>query len=109
MPALIITIAVGIILIVIGILNIKGNINSIHSYHRYRVSEEDKPVYGKLMGTGNMICGVSIIAFGTLFATGYLRQQQVFVTIGSYLMITGLAIGIAMMIYATLKYNKGIF
>lgn len=42
-------IAVGIVLMVFGISNLKGNINSIHSYHRHRVSEEDKAIFGKLM------------------------------------------------------------
>ena len=109
MPTLFITIAVGILLIVLGISNIKGNINSIHSYHRHRVSKEDKPVFGKLMGTGTIICGIGILAFALLFAIGYLSNQTIFTTIGSYLTVIGLIIGIGIMTYATIKYNKGIF
>ena len=109
MPTLIIALAVGIIFIVIGISNIKGNINSIHSYHRHRVSNVDKPIFGKLMGIGTIICGLSIIVFAIFFVIGDLRKQPVFVTIGSYVTIIGLAIGILLMIYATIKYNKGIF
>ena len=36
--------ALALILIVIGVLNMKGNINSLHSYHRHRVSDEIRNV-----------------------------------------------------------------
>ena len=38
----IVTFLVGVICIVLGISNMKGNISSLHSYHRNRVSEEDR-------------------------------------------------------------------
>lgn len=109
MPAFIISIGLGIILIVIGISNIKGNINSIHSYHRHRVKDIDKPIFGKLMGIGTILCGIGIILFGLLFLIGYFTNKSIFVIIGSCLTVIGLVVGVTIMIYATIKYNKGIF
>ena len=51
----------GIFLSVLGILNIKGNISTIHSYNRRKVKEEDIPKYGKAVGTGTVIMGASLI------------------------------------------------
>ena len=72
----------GIVLIVIELSNIKGNIDSIHSYHKSRLAKEDEPI---------------------------LQNQPIFVNIGSYITIIGLAIGVGIMLYTTIKYNKGIF
>ena len=43
---------IGAVLLVIGILNMKGNISTIHRYHRHRVKEEDVLPFGRLMGAG---------------------------------------------------------
>lgn len=37
----------GVFISVMGIVNIKGNISTIHSYNRRKVKEEDIPKYGK--------------------------------------------------------------
>lgn len=37
---------VGILLSVLGAVNIKGNIRTIHAYNRRNVREEDIPKYG---------------------------------------------------------------
>ena len=60
----IVTLLVGIVCIVLGISNIRGNISSLHSYHRYRVSEEDRIPFGKQVGLGTIIVGIGIIIFG---------------------------------------------
>lgn len=49
----------GLFISVLGITNIKGNISTIHSYNRRKVKEEDIPKYGKVVGTGTLIMGVS--------------------------------------------------
>ena len=41
MGEFIIQIIIGLALIVVGIFNMKGNISTIHSYHRKRIKEED--------------------------------------------------------------------
>ena len=52
----------GSIISVIGIMNIRGNISTIHFYNRGKVKEEDIPKYGKAVGTGTLIVGLSLIA-----------------------------------------------
>lgn len=58
----------GVFISFLGIVNIMGNISTIHSYNRRRVKEEDVPKYGRAVGTGTLIIGVSLIAaFVTTF------------------------------------------
>ena len=42
----ILLLVLGIVLIVTGIYNLKGNISMVHGYNRRRVSKEDTPKYG---------------------------------------------------------------
>lgn len=51
----------GICISVLGIVNIRGNISTIHSYNRRKVKEEDVPKYGKAVGTGTLIMGISLV------------------------------------------------
>ena len=53
---------VGILSSVIGAVNIKGNIRTIHACNRRNVREEDIPKYGRAVGTGTLIIGVSLAA-----------------------------------------------
>ena len=63
----VITVAVlGIILSVIGVINMTGNISSVHGYHRKRVTEENKKAFGKLVGGGTLIIGLAMIVYGIL-------------------------------------------
>ncbi|MFR7742999.1 MAG: hypothetical protein ACLU3I_06730 [Acutalibacteraceae bacterium] len=39
-----------------------NEISTIHSYNRRKVKEEDVPKYGRAVGTGTLIIGVSLIA-----------------------------------------------
>ncbi len=57
----------GVILIVLGIMNMKGNISSLHWYHRKRVAEEDRKPFGKLVGLGTLIIGIALVISGILF------------------------------------------
>ena len=41
MGEFIIQIIIGLVLVIIGIFNMKGNISLLHSYHRKRVKKED--------------------------------------------------------------------
>ena len=50
MPAFIVSALVGIVCIVLGVSNMKGNISSLHSYHRNRVSEEDRILFVRMDG-----------------------------------------------------------
>lgn len=95
-------ILLGILLIVLGVSNCMGNINTVHRYHRNRVSEEDKPKYGKVIGTGTIIIGASIIVTETL---------RMFTDSPALYWITGVGMtaGIGFMLFGQIKYNKGIF
>ena len=43
----IVLLILGVLISVIGIVNIMGNISTIHSYNRRKVKEEDIPKYGR--------------------------------------------------------------
>lgn len=92
----------GAVLIVLAIQNFKGNISTIHSYNRRRVSKANAPRYGRTMGLGTLIMGVSITATAILQMIFHL--EAIF-----YLLAAGVAVGLAVMVYAQFKYNKGIF
>ena len=42
----------GILLSTLGIVNIRGNISTIHAWNRKRVKEADIPRYGRAIGAG---------------------------------------------------------
>ena len=109
MSAFVGTIVVGIICIVIGVLNMRGNISSIHSYHRHRVSEEDRLPFGRLVGLGTVIIGASVIVFGGLSMVTLLTSSQVYTWIGTAVLVMGIVLGLGVSFYAMKKYNKGIF
>lgn len=100
---------VGIICIVLGILNTKGNISSLHEYHRKRVSEEDRVPFGKQVGLGTMIVGSGIIVFSVLSTVTLYTEKDIFISIGTVLLIGAILIGLAISFRAMMKYNKGIF
>ncbi len=105
----IITIIIGIVIIVIGIFNIKGNVSMMHSYHRKRVKPEDILPFGRLVGLGMIIIGVSLISMGVLSYLAVALQKELLLTIGYVTLIVGFIVGIGINFYAMFKYNKGIF
>lgn len=91
----------GILLSTLGIVNIRGNISTIHAWNCKRVKEADIPRYGRAIGVGTLVIGAA-------FIVSYL------VTFGNaavidYIILPGLGIGLALILYAQLKYNHGIF
>lgn len=109
MMQIIVPAALGILCIILGILNMRGNISSLHSYHRHRVAQEDRLPFGRLVGIGTIIMGASIILFSALSFAADLLKMPVITIIGTVVMIAGLAVGLGLSIYAMIKYNKGIF
>ena len=91
----------GLLISVMGIVNIKGNISTIHSYNRRKVSEEDVPKYGKAVGTGTLIIGLSLI--GAYFTTFWNEA------ITEFIVIPAIVIGVLFILYGQIKYNHGIF
>ncbi len=109
MRELFVPVILGIVILLIGISNMKGNISSIHSYHRKRVTEENRIPFGRMVGIGTVICGASLIIFGALTFVADKIQSNLLIIISSVLLIIGLIAGLGLSFYAMIKYNKGIF
>lgn len=98
----IVALIVGSILLILGFVNISGKVSTVHWYHRTRVSEEDKGKYGKWMGAAAFIIGLGIIIPSILhiiFSSDYLH----------IITLVSLVIGLSLICYAQIKYNKGLF
>ena len=108
MFGVIIVFLVGILLIVIGIGNLKGNISTLHSYHRHRVKESDIPAFSKAVGTGTIIAGGSIFLYGACLLATLITENKTFTLAGSVLTV-GIFSGLAVILWAIVKYNKGLF
>ena len=91
----------GLCISVIGIVNITGNISTVHSYNRRRVEEEDIPKYGKVVGTGTLIIGLSLVL-------GYILSFWNEEIMG-FIIALVVIVGLGLMLYGQIKYNKGLF
>lgn len=109
MEAFITTAVLGIVLCVLGSMNMKGNISSLHWYHRQRVTEEDRKPFGKLVGLGTLMIGVAMILFGILFWIYEATMMEIWVIVGTVILGVGIVTGLGLSFYAMIKYNKGIF
>ena len=105
----IVAIIVGIVCVVIGIMNTRGIISMMHSYHRKRVKEEDIIPFGRLTGAGMITIGGGIIVSGALSLISFLSGGSVFEHIGTGIAIATLVVGVVLIFAAMKKYNKGIF
>lgn len=109
MAAFITTAGLGMLVVILGIVNMAGNISTLHWYHRQRVTEENKKPFGKLVGLGSLIIGIALIIFGTVFFIFEKTGIDVLVIFGTVELIAGIIAGMAVSFYAMAKYNKGIF
>lgn len=91
----------GIFLSVLGILNIKGDISTIHSYNRRKVRDEDIPKYGKAVGTGTLVIGASLVLS---YLVTFWNE-----TVIDYIVLPAMVVGLAFILYGQIKYNHGIF
>lgn len=90
-------------------MNMMGNISTLHWYHRRKVSEEDRIPFGRKIGLGTIIVGSSVILKACLQYAAEKSGNQTMDTIGTVAMAIGGLIGFIIIIYALMKYNKGIF
>ena len=104
----IVSIIVGIVCLIIGILNMKGNISILHSYHINNITEENKAPFGKMIGIGMLINAVTLVIYGSLFIPAELTKENVYLTIGNIVLIIGLVLGLGICLFAIKKYNKKI-
>ena len=91
----------GLFISAIGFVNIKGNISTIHSYNRRKVKEEDVPKYGKAVGTGTLIMGISLVL---AFVASFWSELLI-----AIIVMPAFIVGIGFILYGQFKYNKGIF
>ena len=96
----IIMLILGVFISVVGIVNIKGNISTIHSYNRRRVKEEDIPKYGKVVGTGTLIIGISLVLG---FIVSFWSEE-----IMGYIILPAIIIGLGLILYGQFKYNNSL-
>ena len=91
----------GLFISVLGITNIKGNISTVHSYNRRKVRDEDIPKYGKAVGTGTLIIGLSlVVSFITTFWSEVIMP---------FVILPAVVVGLGFILYAQFKYNRGLF
>ena len=91
----------GICLSTLGIVNIRGNISTIHSCNRRNVKEEDIPKYGRTVGTGTLVIGFSLILS---YLITFWNKAAI-----DYIVLPAMVIGLAFILYGQIKYNHGIF
>jgi len=109
MEDIMIPVIVGVLISLMGIANMRGNISTLHWYHRQRVSEADRKPFGRLVGIGTLLIGLSLIAYAGLSYVADVSQNQIYETVGTGVMIVALVVGLGVSLYAMVKYNKGIF
>ena len=79
-----------------------GNIGSIHWYNRRKVTKENQKAYCMLVGLGTLIIGVTTILAAVIQALGNIAAGGVAIGVG-------FLIGMAFILYAQFKYNRGLF
>ena len=109
MDSLIIPVIAGGVVIILGVQNMKGNISTLHRYHRKRVSEEDRIPFGRKVGLGSIIVGCALILKACFQFAAEKLNILLLDKLGTIILIVGLAAGFAIIIYAIIKYNKGLF
>ena len=105
MQDFIITLLLGILICVMGAINMTGNISTLHRYHRQRVTEENRKPFGKLVGLGTLVIGVGLI----IFSVFNFINVGILTTLGMIILIVSIVVGMGLNFYAMFKYNKGIF
>ena len=109
MATFIIVSGLGMLISILGIINMTGNVSSLHWYHRQRVTEENRKPFGKLVGLGTLIIGLSMVVFGVLFLIFEQTQLAALVHLGAIELIVSIIVGMVISFYAMKKYNGGIF
>ncbi len=95
-------IVLGLLLILMGILNLRGDLSSIHWYNRRKVAAEHRSAYGRCMGAGSAAIG------GGLLLTGLLQLARP-MEAWYWIALLGVILGLGLMLYGQFRYNRGIF
>ena len=105
----IVPIIIGVVAIFVGVQNLRGNISSLHKYHRKRVSEKDKLPFGRLVGIGTILVGDAVMLKACFEFAADTTGNPVYSTVGSILLGLCFVIGFSVILFAMFKYNKGLF
>lgn len=108
MESIIVPFILGIMISVIGVVNMTGNISTLHWYHRSRVKEEDRLPFGRMVGIGTILMGSSLSVNAGMEYAALQTGNSSFDMFGGFILVGGLAIGAVLIICAMFKYNKGI-
>ena len=93
--------AVGLLLIVLGlVLWIGQKVSILHAYHYKNVKEEDLPAYCRLMGIGLMLIGLGIAVSGIL--------DLFYSALWWIPTVVGFVLGLTVLFIAQKKYNGSI-
>ena len=106
---IIIPLAAGASIIFFGVMNMRGDISSLHSYHRDKVAPQNVRAFGRLVGLGTVITGASVSLFSGFLLIAEIKESSLIMILGSTLLCVGLAAGILISLIAIKKYNGSIF
>ena len=96
----------GILFIWIGYqIWMKERINLIHDYHYTKVKDIDRKKYTSIMGKAMIVMGIGMLLSGIIWHIFPLANFGMIFSIFVVLFVVGLAI----MVYAQIKYNHEIF
>ena len=102
----IITLAISIPFIWLGIRINRGSLYLIHDYHQKNVKEEEKTTYGKAFSKGMFGMAVSMIVSGLVALLG---ESKSFMIASLVVLFLGFAISITVLLRVQKKYNGGVF
>ena len=102
----IITLAVSIPFVWLGIRINRGDLYLIHDYHQKNVKEEEKTAYGKAFSKGMFGMAASMILSGVVAMFG---ESTSFMIASLVVLFFGFAISIAVLLRVQKKYNGGVF
>ena len=109
MRELLVPVIIGLIVIAVGIMNMMGNINTLHSYHRKRVAEEDRLPFGRRVGAGTIIVGSALVIKSVMQFASEKANSPALDTVGTVILAAGGLVGFIIIILAMMKYNKGLW
>ena len=102
----IITLAVSIPFVWLGIRINRGDLYLIHDYHQKNVKEEEKTAYGKAFSKGMFGMAASMILSGVVAMFG---ESTSFMIASLVVLFLGFAISIAVLLRVQKNYNGGVF
>ena len=105
----IISIIVGIVCFVIGLLSVKGNISILNTKLNQSVAKHNVKPFSKFMGSGYITIGSSAFIFGVLTAINIFVLKSALLIVGASIMFSGLIAGSILCLIAIIKYNNGKF